>query len=80
MAIRPIVRVININLVSVGDLLRARAAPDVLNLRVSFGSEFDSGNQILRVRSKEFIADGCCQIRNFRIYPAITREFLQYRR
>ena len=40
MAIRPIVRVININLVSVGGLLRARAAPDVLNLRVSYGSIF----------------------------------------
>jgi hypothetical protein len=47
---------------------------------VRVGSEIDSGNQILRVCSREFIADDCCQIRNFRIYPAITRKFLQRRR
>jgi hypothetical protein len=58
MAIRPIVRVININLVSVGGLLRARAAPDVLNLRVSYGSEAAAGNQILSVCFGEYIADG----------------------
>ncbi len=55
------------------------AALEYANLSVSNGSRAAPDKLILSVGFCEFIADDCCQIRNRRIYPVITRRILQKR-
>jgi hypothetical protein len=49
-------------------------------LSVYIGSVSAADESILSVGFCDYIADDCHQIRNRRIYPAITGEFLQRRR